>query len=43
MVHEQKYHRTIDDLERLVIQCLFEMMKLGMNVVGMYNELPLLK
>ena len=43
MVHKWKYCHAIDDLERLVIQCLFEMTKLGMNGVGMYNELPLLK
>ena len=43
MVHERKYRRAIDDLERLVVQRLFEMTKLGMNGVGMYNELPLLK
>ena len=30
---ERKYHRAIDDLERLVVQRLFEMKKLGMNRV----------
>lgn len=43
IVHERKYRRAIDDLERLVVQRLFEMTKLGMNGVGMYNELFLLK
>ena len=34
-VHEQKYHRAVDNLERLVVQWLFEMSKLGMSGVGM--------
>ena len=35
IVHEQKYRRAIDDLERLVVQQLFEMLKLGMSGIGM--------
>lgn len=35
VVHERKYRRAIDDLERLVVQRLFEMSKLGMSGVGM--------
>jgi hypothetical protein len=35
IVHERKYRRAIDDLERLVVQRLFEMSKLGMSGVGM--------
>ena len=35
LVRECKYHRALDDLERLVVQRLFEMTKLGMNGVGM--------
>lgn len=31
---ERKYRRAIDNLERLVVQRLFEMTKLGMNGVG---------
>ena len=34
LVRERKYRRAIDDLERLVVQRLFEMTKLGMNGVG---------
>jgi len=34
VVHERKYRRAIDELERLVVQCLFEMTKLGMSGVG---------
>jgi hypothetical protein len=34
IVRERKYRRAIDDLERLVVQRLFEMKKLGMNGVG---------
>ena len=34
VVHEQKYRCAIDELKRLVVQCLFEMMKLGMSGVG---------
>ena len=34
VVREHKYRRAIDDLERLVVQHLFEMKKLGMNGVG---------
>ena len=34
VVRERKYHRAIDDLERLVVQRLFKMKKLGMNGVG---------
>lgn len=35
VVHERKYRHAIDDLERLVVQCLFEMTKLGMSGIGM--------
>ena len=35
VVRERKYRRAIDDLERLVVQRLFEMKKLGMSGVGM--------
>ena len=35
IVHERKYRRAIDDLERLVVQRLFEILKLGMSGVGM--------
>ena len=35
IVHERKYRRAIDDLERLVVQWLFEMSKLGMSSIGM--------
>ena len=34
IVRESKYHRAIDDLERLVVQWLFKMKKLGMNGVS---------
>jgi hypothetical protein len=34
LVRERKYRRALDDLERLVVQRLFEMTKLGMNGVG---------
>ena len=34
IVHEWKYRRAIDDLERLVVQQLFEMSKLGMSGIG---------
>jgi hypothetical protein len=34
VVTERKYRRAIDDLERLVVQRLFEMTKLGMSGVG---------
>jgi hypothetical protein len=34
IVRERKYRRAIDDLERLVVQRLFEMKKLGTNGVG---------
>ena len=34
LVRECKYRYAIDDLERLVVQQLFEMMKLGMTGVG---------
>lgn len=34
VVRERKYRRAVDDLERLVVQRLFEMKKLGMNGVG---------
>ena len=32
---EQSYRRAVDNLERLVVQRLFELTKLGMNGVGM--------
>jgi hypothetical protein len=35
ILQERKYRRAIDDLERLVVQRLFEMSKLGMSGVGM--------
>ena len=38
VVRERKYRRAIDDLERLVVQRLFEMKKLGMNGVGTYVD-----
>ena len=31
---ERSYQRAVDDLERLVVQRLFELTKLGMNSVG---------
>lgn len=34
IVRERKYRRAVDDLERLVVQRLFEMNKLGMNGIG---------
>jgi hypothetical protein len=34
LVRERKYRRALDDLERLVVQRLFEMTKLGMSGVG---------
>jgi hypothetical protein len=33
---ERSYRRAVDNLERLVVQRLFELTKLGMNGVGMY-------
>jgi hypothetical protein len=36
MVNEQEYRRALDNLERLVIQCLFELAKLGMSGIGVY-------
>lgn len=35
LMRERKYRRAIDQLERLVVQRLFEMTKLGMSGVGM--------
>ena len=35
IVHEQKYCHAIDDFERLVVQQLFKMLKLGMSGVSM--------
>ena len=32
---EQSYQRAVNNLERLVVQQLFELTKLGMNGVGM--------
>ncbi len=37
LLAERKYRRAIDTLERLVVQRLFELTKLGMNGVGTYN------
>jgi len=34
LLHEQKYRRALDNLERLVVQRFFELMKLGMSGVG---------
>ena len=34
IVRGRKYRRAVDDLERLVVQRLFEMNKLGMNGIG---------
>ena len=34
LLAERKYRRAIDTLERLVVQRLFELTKLGMNGVG---------
>jgi hypothetical protein len=36
VVTERKYRRALDDLERLVVQRLFEITKLGMSGVGVY-------
>lgn len=36
LLAERKYRRAIDTLERLVVQRLFELTKLGMNGVGTY-------
>jgi hypothetical protein len=36
VVQERKYLRAIDDLERLVVQRLFEMTKLGQSGIGAY-------
>jgi hypothetical protein len=33
-LHERRYRRAVDSLERLVIQRLFELAKLGMSGVG---------
>ena len=35
LIRECKYRRAFDDLERLVVQCLFEMIKLGISGIGM--------
>lgn len=40
VVRERKYRRALDDLERLVVQRLFEMKKLGMSGVGMLLLCP---
>ena len=34
LLSQRKYRRAVDQLERLVVQRLFEMTKLGMNGVG---------
>jgi hypothetical protein len=31
---QRKYHQAVDKLKWLIVQCLFEMTKLGMNGVG---------
>ena len=36
VVQERKYRRAIDDLERLVVQRLFEMTKLRQSGIGAY-------
>ena len=35
LLTERSYKRAVDNLERLVVQRLFELTKLGMNGVGM--------
>ena len=40
VVRERKYRRAIDDLERLVVQRLFEMTKLGQSGIGVYAFFP---
>lgn len=37
LLAERKYRQAIDTLERLVVQRLFELTKLGMNGVGAYS------
>jgi hypothetical protein len=37
VAHERKYRRALDNLERLVVQRLFELTKLGMSGVGEFN------
>ena len=37
VLHERKYRRALDNLERLVVQRLFELTKLGMSGVGEYH------
>ena len=39
LVRERKYRRALDDLERLVVQRIFEMTKLGMSGVGMSKSI----
>lgn len=39
LLAERKYRQAIDTLERLVVQRLFELTKLGMNGVGTYTAL----
>jgi hypothetical protein len=34
LLNQRKYRRALDNLERLVVQRLFELMKLGMSGVG---------
>ena len=36
LLAERSYRRAVDNLERLVVQRLFELTKLGMNGVGKY-------
>jgi hypothetical protein len=33
----RNYQRALDELERLFVQCLLELTKLGMNGVGAYT------
>ncbi len=36
-LRERKYRRALDNLERLVVQRLFELSKLGMNGIGKFH------
>lgn len=40
LLHERKYRKALDNLERLVVQRLFELTKLGMSGVGVYLSTP---
>lgn len=37
--NERKYHRALDNLQRLVIQRLFELNKLNIAATGMYTSI----